>query len=262
MRGVFILGLGLLLAGCLPRGAAGLGEESNPHYQLGLDFMRSRDYGRAIEAFEKVLEADPRSPLAHFRLGLLYEQHQKERGINFATAIHHYAKFLELQPDSADADNVRSRIIYCKIELAKSVSLPPGTQDMQRHIDTLKAENHDLKARLETLQAQLTMRTQPVNVAQAGPAPAPAETLPQPLHRPSDPAPARADTARSEAVRTADAAPSRVPASTRSSTYAFKRGDTLYSVARRHNLSVDALRAANPGLDPHNIPVGKVIRIP
>lgn len=44
--------------------------------------------------------------------------------------------------------------------------------------------------------------------------------------------------------------------------YTIKKGDTLYGISRRYNVTVDKLTAANPGLTQQNFIVGTVIRIP
>jgi LysM repeat protein len=44
--------------------------------------------------------------------------------------------------------------------------------------------------------------------------------------------------------------------------YTIRAGDTLFSIARRYNASIDAILRANPGLDPDNLRVGQIICIP
>jgi LysM repeat protein len=44
--------------------------------------------------------------------------------------------------------------------------------------------------------------------------------------------------------------------------YIIKAGDTLYSIARRYNVSLDDLIEANPGIDPDRLAIGQVICIP
>ena len=44
--------------------------------------------------------------------------------------------------------------------------------------------------------------------------------------------------------------------------YTLQAGDTLFDVALRHNTTVDAIAALNPGLEPSHLTVGQVIRIP
>jgi LysM repeat protein len=44
--------------------------------------------------------------------------------------------------------------------------------------------------------------------------------------------------------------------------YAMRGGDTLYSLARWSRVSLRALLAANPGIDPHEIEIGDPVRLP
>ena len=44
--------------------------------------------------------------------------------------------------------------------------------------------------------------------------------------------------------------------------YTIRRGDTLWMIAQRYYTSVAAIRAANPGLNPPNLPVGQPICVP
>ncbi|MBW4828172.1 MAG: LysM peptidoglycan-binding domain-containing protein [Clostridiaceae bacterium] len=44
--------------------------------------------------------------------------------------------------------------------------------------------------------------------------------------------------------------------------YVIRRGDTLFNISRRFNVSVEALIRANPGIDPNNLQIGQIICIP
>ncbi len=46
------------------------------------------------------------------------------------------------------------------------------------------------------------------------------------------------------------------------SAYTVRRGDTLSALARQANVPLDALLAANPGVDPRNLAVGQRIVVP
>lgn len=46
------------------------------------------------------------------------------------------------------------------------------------------------------------------------------------------------------------------------STYTIKQGDTLFEIAKKSNISLKELEAANPGLEPKNLHVGQVIKLP
>lgn len=45
-------------------------------------------------------------------------------------------------------------------------------------------------------------------------------------------------------------------------TYTVRNGDTMSAIALRNNISLDALLAANPGVDPASLPIGTVLVIP
>ncbi|KAL8728481.1 MAG: hypothetical protein Q9166_005379 [cf. Caloplaca sp. 2 TL-2023] len=44
--------------------------------------------------------------------------------------------------------------------------------------------------------------------------------------------------------------------------YTIKQGDTLWEIAKAHNTTVEAIEKANPGINPKNLQVGQVIRLP
>jgi LysM repeat protein len=46
------------------------------------------------------------------------------------------------------------------------------------------------------------------------------------------------------------------------STYTIKQGDTLFEIAKTFNIALKDLEAANPGVDPRNLKIGQVIRLP
>src|SRR6266446_1810265 len=137
------------LCGCLPSGHSPLDEEKEPHFLAGKSRVNTLDYQGAIECFEKALEANPRSALAHFEAGLLYEKHKMDH----AAAIYHFERFLELRPGSGYAEVVRQHILACKQELAKTVSLGPVTQSLQREFEQLTEENRHLRDEVERWRA-------------------------------------------------------------------------------------------------------------
>lgn len=44
--------------------------------------------------------------------------------------------------------------------------------------------------------------------------------------------------------------------------YTVKAGDTLFSIAQSHGITLEALQAANPGVDPKKLQVGQVLKLP
>lgn len=58
------------------------------------------------------------------------------------------------------------------------------------------------------------------------------------------------------------AGPEPLPCPIGSIRYTIRAGDTLYSIARRYNTTVQAILDANPGLDPNYLQVGRIICVP
>src|SRR3989475_1238766 len=127
-------------------------------YLTGKNRVAALDHQGAIDAFERALTANPRSSAAHLELGLI---HQQYLATNWARAIYHLDKYLELRPKANNADLIRQRIAQCKLELAKEVPFAAVNQQMQRELekmDRLSRDNADLRQQLEQLKAQLAQR--------------------------------------------------------------------------------------------------------
>jgi len=242
--------------GCLPSGSNSLEEQREPHFLTGKSRVNSMDYEGAAEAFEKALEVNPRSAAAHFELGLLCENNRQD----FAAAIYHFDRYLKLRPQDEYAEVVQQRIVACKQELAKSVSLAPLSQSMQKELERYSAENRDLKQKLEAWQAYYTANggqgTTPPNLTPAPrpPTPGPVPVPPQPTSQtPTPPRPAPNPT-----PGTTPPKPQKIL--TRS--YVVKQGETPASIARKYGVKLDALLAANPGLNPSRLRIGQTLVIP
>jgi LysM repeat protein len=72
----------------------------------------------------------------------------------------------------------------------------------------------------------------------------------QPANTPTPPSQQQIQTNRQPVVRAA------------AKTYRVQSGDTPSSIARKHNVKLDFLMSANPGLDPRRMQVGQVLKIP
>lgn len=44
--------------------------------------------------------------------------------------------------------------------------------------------------------------------------------------------------------------------------YTIRAGDTLWNLAEQYNTTIEAIMAANPGIDPDNLQIGQMIMIP
>ncbi len=268
-----ILTLGV---GCSPSPMSNLDEEKDPHFITGKNKISSYDYNGAVEAFEKALESNPRSASAHFEIGLLHYQ----RINDYAAAIYHFDKFLSLNPKHARAETVKQFIITSKQELARTVSLGPINQQVQKELDRLvstnsflTSENNRFRDQIQQLQAELSQ-------LRNAPRPPPALNLqstqsvvglklgsnessfvpPQPGSKPTIDPGATTGPARSDSPQARTSTPLKPNQPGR--THVIAPGDTAAKIGRRYNLSADKILAANPGMDPRKLRVGTTIKLP
>jgi tetratricopeptide (TPR) repeat protein len=222
------------LGGCF-QGENRMDEEQDPHFQRGRNLASSQDFKGAAEEFEKALETNPGSAAAHFELGWLYDTKLND----YAAAIYHYERHLQLQPDSARAALVRERIRGCKQELANSEFPLPDSRNLQRQVDQLNAENLLLKQQLDALKNQLAAAE---NAAQN-----------------------RVEPARYAAVvETRDDTPRLVaaPVAPRSRVHIVRSHETITSIAAEYGMRPSAILAANPETNPRHLRVGQSLVLP
>src|SRR5437867_11036972 len=157
VRGALFLVLGLGLSGCFPSGHSQLDEEKDSHFLAGKSRANALDYEGALDCFEKALETNPHSALAHFEAGLLYEKQKQDH----AAAIYHFKRFLQLRPGSGYVEVVKQHILACKQELAKTVSLGPVTQSLQREFEQLAQQNKILQEEVAMWRAKARPQSPP-----------------------------------------------------------------------------------------------------
>ena len=258
-----LLPLLLCAAGCIPTRDNAQEEQRDPNFLRGQELRQRLDHAGAAAAFERALEASPRSASAHFELGLLYEQPLNDP----AAAIYHFERFLRLRPASDRAEIVRQRVTNCKIELAKVFLIAPNAPSAQREMDKLKTEverlglvNNQLRRQVETMASQATARgvaatSAPVTVIAAQsppgtktaqPAPTPARPAVTPVSLTTPPEAPKAAKAAAPVTRT----------------HTVKQGDIPASIAKQHGLKLEALLAANPDLDPKRMKIGQLVKLP
>ena len=245
------------LCGCLPGGDNPADEEREPHFLLGRKLASQMDYDGAVDAYEKALMVNPQSAAAHFELAWLYEGKENDP----AAAIYHYERFLKLAPNSGKADVAQAHINNCKLELAKSASaIAPISASAQRDLEKLLQENRDLKAQLAQWQAYYASH----------PGTAPSNSPASPILSNSIPAGPitatnhNATTSDTSLARSTDAPPNthQTPASSVAKTHTVVNGETMAAIARKYGISVEAIRAANPQVEPRHMRVGETLNIP
>ena len=223
-----LLALAVCLSGCIP-GDSHVDEEKDPHYQRGISLVNSQDFKGAVEEFEKALETNPRSAAAHFQLGWLYDTKINDS----AAAIYHYQRHLQLMPNSDRAQSVQQRIRLCKQELANTEFPLPNSQNLQRAVDRLTAENMALKEQVAALRHQASART---DLAQ------------------TRTEPARLTPGVSFNVESLAPSHPRV--------HIVKERETIHSIAAQYGLKASAILAANPRVNPRRLRIGESLNLP
>ena len=238
------------LNGCMPPGQSQMDDEKEPHFIEGKRAVNSMDYNGAIDEFEKAVEANPRNASAHFELGWLYEEKATEP--DPAAAIYHYQQFLKLRPTADTAEAVKQRIVNCKQDLAKAVLPLPSAPGIQHDMEQLIEENKQLRAEVEQWRAYY--QTQTNRQAQA--------SAPVQQAQPVQSAPAVSNPPASNPVRSNEATARNSSPRSSGRTYKVQGGDTLAAISRKFNVRLEALAAANPGLDARRLKVGQTVNIP
>ena len=226
----------LLLADGCEQGdhAAYGGEVNDPYYQRGKELLRQGRNQEALGAFLKVI--DKRSddaPESHLEAGLLYQQYLKDP----IAAIYHFRKYLELQPNSRQADLVRQRIDAAMRDFARSLPAQPLESQAARlefmsRIDELQKENLQLKEELAALHQGRPNPGSPDGAAAPDADLSPPATRGLRLSPVTAASPAtvtkRSSTARQPAAATASPPPAAVRR------HVVAQGETLYKIAQRY----------------------------
>ena len=274
--------LAVLLAGCYPLDQSAP-EDNHPLINAAVA-RKNASPREAVKLLDKALAENPRLARAHWELGLICLNNTS----NYAAAVYHFQKVLELRPDWPHASTTRQLISNAKLELVKEGVEAPTLPSVQRQMDRLVGELHRLSEQNTNLAARvqyLTGVTQHLAaenldlrqrlLALNQPAPA-SGTGPDPYaNPPSDPArfatrqpstqpaprPAGGLTASTNPIA-GNAAPNRLPSGSRLRSYTVQRGETGFAIARRYGLTVRDLVAANPGLDPARLKAGQRLNLP
>jgi hypothetical protein len=241
------------IGGCDPSAQSQSDEQKEPHFLAGKTRVNTLDYEGAIECFEKALEANPQSACAHFELALIYDQ----REVDPSSAIYHYQHYLKLRPGADKADAVKQRILACKQELARSVSLGPVSEKIQRDLDMLTQENKRLTDENKKLRDDLDkwtsygLRLQTLTNYNAA-----AGRSTQSL------APGSASLMAYSPSSSTNSVKSSTVSANATHSHSVKPGDTPSSIAKRYGVRLEALMAANPRLEARRLQVGQTLVIP
>ena len=226
-------GLGVALGGCEPSAPNTADDEREPHFVLGQNRINAMDYQGAVEAFEASLEANPHSAAAHYQLGMIYSGMVS----NPAAAIYHYQEYLRFDPKAGNAEVVTGRIYTCKLQLAQGLLDLPSSSTAIQQLQQLTEKNRQLQDEVEQYRAHLASQSATVKT----------NLPPVPVRVASQPA------------ATVAASP---PPPAKPRTHTVAAGETPAAIARMNNVNLNALMAANPGLNPKKLRVGQIVNLP
>jgi tetratricopeptide (TPR) repeat protein len=182
------------------------------------------DFARAINLYEAALDDSPRSAEVHYKLALLYDDKLNDP----VSALHHFRRYLELNPSGAHAADVTNSIKHD--EIAALTALSGDSVITRAEAARLRNENLNLHKELET-------RAVPARTA--------TEKLPQ-----------EGDTSSKKAASTKG-----------DRSYIVQSGDTLFSISRKFYKSPkrwkEILNANRKNIrDPKKLTVGQTLIIP
>ena len=231
--------LGVVLNGCEPTDQNGADDAKEPHFVLGQNRVNAMDFQGAVEAFEESLEANPHSAQAHYQLAMLYSEKEN----NPAAAIYHYQQYLRFDPKAPNADIVNQHINTCKQQLATDVLQLPSSPAAQQQLQQLADKNRQLQDEVDKWRAYYASQMAAVKTNQP---------------------PAAGNVASSALAAVASPANQAEPAPPvgKTRTHIVAAGETPASIARKAGVNLNALLAANPGLNPKKLHVGQPINLP
>ncbi len=208
-------------------------EDKEPHYLTGRRLIQQRDWDGAERAFFKSLESNPRSSLAHHELGIMYLSHKADP----AAAIFHLSRYLTLNPQAVNKNEVQGHIGAAKRDLAADIHGTPDAPsqsilNLRNKLNQLAAENQALRHQMKSLGI-----TPSPQFAQTTNAPV---VITPPSNNAGSPAPSPNPLRR----------------------HKVKSGESPSSIAREYSVPLSKFLAANPGLKPTKLQIGQELNIP
>ena len=247
----------ITVSGCSPSGPGQLDEEKEPHFVLGNSRFNAMDYAGAIEAFQESLEVNPHSALAHFRLAQICDTKQPDP----AAAIYHYQEYLRLDPAAENAEVIKQRIYACKQQLAADVMSMPTAPATMNQIEDLTEKNRQLQQKVDQLNDAVKQWSAYCASLQAAKSSPPPQNNFAALPHGDSPLP---DDMISQPIAT-NSTPSGKPVSpapAKPHTHIVAAGETMAAIARKQSISLAALEAANPNVNPKKLQVGQPLNLP
>ena len=111
-------------------------------YEQAEQKRSAQDYRSAVSFYEKALDSTTKAADAHFRMGMIYDANLDDA----VGAVHHFKRYLEIQPNGPHAKEARANLD--RLELKLATSLAGGTLITHAEAAKLRQENKDLKDQL------------------------------------------------------------------------------------------------------------------
>jgi tetratricopeptide (TPR) repeat protein len=86
-------------------------EAAKLHYNIGNFYYRHQQYDFAAEEYRKSLLYAPDEADTHFNLAVVMDEHLRDR----QTAVHHYKRYLALNPEDESAVDIEDRILNLEL---------------------------------------------------------------------------------------------------------------------------------------------------
>lgn len=137
----------VVLAGC-GRPPAETREARNRHLRRAYAAREAQDIDGAIRWCQKALERTPDLALAHREAAIMLDQYRED----YAAALYHYRRYLELRPDTPQREAVEDLIRRCRISLAAQVAGSPAEwqRELQARNDRIRELERELAQWRET----------------------------------------------------------------------------------------------------------------
>ena len=118
------------------------------HFQLGLLYVKRKDYPKAIETYKKVAELDPLFPDTFFNMGYVYAMTK-----DYAEAEHMYGRVVDLNPPFVDEALFNMALIQDKLgkrtacieNLKKAVEVNPENAPARHYLTRIEKASGDGK---------------------------------------------------------------------------------------------------------------------
>jgi len=252
----------VLITGCQPTSVGRVDEEREAYYLDAKEKLFALDYQAAVVGFERALEVNPKNAAAHLELGLIYYEHLKD----YVSAIYHFNKMLQLRPNHLMAGQIEDHVKRCKMDFASSANLGPLNHNTEIKMKKLVEENGALESKVKNLEGQLAqmrevlvLQKNALNQKRQEAEGRQAKDQMVSLERRSGNA----------VVPGGSNAPSELrprsrptPNRPKYQKHVIRSKDHFYSLSRQYGVSVNAIKAANPGVDSRSLQIGQVVNVP